>query len=346
MTLIEWTHPSVRDLVIDHLMTYEPARFDFLQKASVGGVVLALSTAGGSEGSRDLPLVRTDNDWQGLGARIAELIADASPSEQETLLAAFEAPIRHSEGQPYRASLVGLLAGTLAVLRGIWNASPTKIRAEALRLYTSLSEVTRPLEPLPDLFPTWSAAVERAGLAVALEAEQDDEEENEFEDPSALLALSNWLALARLIARNEPRLLRSVKITTKYESVVRKALKPARGWLQELHVPMQDYDSTSGEPAGLSDDEEELLGLLDELDGPLRHVAFLFSDLADEARELSQLRATAEDNLRSLESEREEWLENRARDMLDEFDPFGSDDADDDDDGSDVFDIAQVFSDL
>src|ERR687885_217582 len=60
---VTWVHPSWRDLVIDELVLDAAARKEFLENCSVDGLLLALSTGGGRAGTRSLPLLVDDCDW-------------------------------------------------------------------------------------------------------------------------------------------------------------------------------------------------------------------------------------------------------------------------------------------
>jgi hypothetical protein len=67
----EWVHPSVRDLVIDHLMTDAASRQTFLGRAGIDGVMLALSSEGGATGERLFPLLQNEGDWRLVKERVA-----------------------------------------------------------------------------------------------------------------------------------------------------------------------------------------------------------------------------------------------------------------------------------
>jgi hypothetical protein len=71
---VTWVHPSWRDLVIDQLSDDKGERETFLRRSALDGLLLALSTAGGAEGERLLPLMREDRDWDAIADRLAQLI--------------------------------------------------------------------------------------------------------------------------------------------------------------------------------------------------------------------------------------------------------------------------------
>jgi hypothetical protein len=85
---VTWVHPSWRDLVIDQLVLDASARRAFLEACSVDGLLLALSTGGGYAGTRSLPLLLEDCDWDAAAERLAALVPDLDePSTTRLLIA-------------------------------------------------------------------------------------------------------------------------------------------------------------------------------------------------------------------------------------------------------------------
>ena len=78
---VAWVHPTWRDLVIERLASDAALRRHFLGHCGPHGVVLALSTAGGAEGERPLPLIAGDEDWDALGDRIYALVPELEHAE-------------------------------------------------------------------------------------------------------------------------------------------------------------------------------------------------------------------------------------------------------------------------
>lgn len=90
---VTWVHPSWRDLVIDQLAESPDRRRAFLSASILPGIELALSIAGGSSGTRRLPFVRDDEDWDALGDSVHRLCADATQDDLRRLLDALAAAI-------------------------------------------------------------------------------------------------------------------------------------------------------------------------------------------------------------------------------------------------------------
>ena len=73
-TVIDWIHPSYRDLVIDELEKNETAALHFLERCSLPGIRLAVSVAGGATGDRRFPLMSTPSSWNVLQRRVRQMI--------------------------------------------------------------------------------------------------------------------------------------------------------------------------------------------------------------------------------------------------------------------------------
>src|SRR5438309_6430985 len=71
---VAWVHPSWRDLVIDEISRDATARRAFLSQCGRHGVELALSIGGGSTGSRSLPFLVDEADWNTLQSRVSQLL--------------------------------------------------------------------------------------------------------------------------------------------------------------------------------------------------------------------------------------------------------------------------------
>ncbi|HXC36389.1 MAG TPA: hypothetical protein VNV43_10975 [Candidatus Acidoferrales bacterium] len=74
--LIDWIHPSCRDLSIEELAENSDDRHRFLTNCSENGLLLATSIGGGAEGLRHLPLLQTDNDWGLFTTRSEQLLLE------------------------------------------------------------------------------------------------------------------------------------------------------------------------------------------------------------------------------------------------------------------------------
>jgi hypothetical protein len=337
MQSVEWIHPSVRDLVIEHLVTHDADRADFLRKASTDGLVLALSTAGGRHGDRALPLLRKDDDWRALRERASEVATFGDVSDDYKLLEAFEPAVRHSRGQTHQNVLASVLAEVLAALHTRWDETQKSISWVLLRPYCVLSEATEPLVPLPDLRATWRTVTADAKV------DGDPPERPEADD---LVHIDEWLRLAWLVARYEPRLLRQVRFSERYRAFLAAVVGGVAGWLDEVVAPEPESDDETGEPSGLTSEHEEIWAIVVALEDPLRTVSYLVSSLAAESDALAQRCSALNDEFAEVEDAREAWHEQQAEAALENWEPDQTaEDGDEEDDSSEPT-IEEMFADL
>lgn len=76
--IVEWIHPSCRDLVIEELAIRPSDRRQFLRTCTRSGLEMACSTGGGARGDRNYPLLVNQADWNRFRERAGELFQDDS----------------------------------------------------------------------------------------------------------------------------------------------------------------------------------------------------------------------------------------------------------------------------
>jgi hypothetical protein len=160
---VEWVHPSVRDLVIDHLMGDAAARREFLGKAGIDGVMLALSSEGGARGERLFPLLGSEEDWQEMIARVGAMAPDLAAADNERLAALLADTARLAgteEGSVHADELIELTRAGLEALSAHWTETAKPLDNGALRSFYRASETLLPPVPGPDLRPTWTERIE------------------------------------------------------------------------------------------------------------------------------------------------------------------------------------------
>jgi hypothetical protein len=189
---VTWVHPSWRDLVIDELAADPAARRDFLHRACLDGLLLALSTGGGAAGARRLPLLRDDPDWDALSDRLAELVPGLDePGVARLLLALAEA--RPAETPANGRELVALDRYALELVARRWDHDRAVIPVGLLAAWFGLAaRLDEPPAP-PGLAPTWIELLPGEGL-----------------DPTSsveLARLDDWTALAEVLSVHAPDLL-------------------------------------------------------------------------------------------------------------------------------------------
>jgi conflict system STAND superfamily ATPase len=176
---ITWVHPSWRDLVIDRLAADRPARRRFLERCGLDGLLLSLSTGGGSSGERTLPLLLDDRDWDELGARIHVLAPELDDHDAMRLLLALGEALRQSRGAD-RAEAEAIAREVLGRLS--WDGP---IPAAVLAEWVALAGLVEPRPELPDLTATW---IESLPTPAATIHDRDD-----------LRRLDEWLSLVEIL---------------------------------------------------------------------------------------------------------------------------------------------------
>ena len=225
--LVSWVHPSWRDLVIDELAADEELRRRFLSSASLDGVLLALSVAGGAAGERVLPFLLGDGDWDRLGDRLAELTSDLDePGTKRLLLALTEALDVVEDTR--RLELEATVGETLRLLLGRWERDHATPPVGVLADWLSLRSRVQEQPPLPDLAPTWFDVVPVAGDAgVVTAAELGD--------------FTEWVALVELLHDQAPELLPAFG----YPTSVIPALESFAARIEQSY-PFEDATAIAG----------------------------------------------------------------------------------------------------
>jgi hypothetical protein len=237
---VEWVHPSVRDLVIDHLMNDPAARREFLAKAGIDGMMLALSSEGGAEGKRLFPLLVTKEDWEEIEKRIAALPASASAAESSRL-AALLANIARLTSEPaaaeHKLELETITSAGLKALSAHWSGS-REIRGngELRNFYLASVQFMPPVQG-PDLSVTWAAKV------AAVEALQDDDGDIE----PLVDAANDLFVLVSLLRRYEPRWLIGLDFPNDYRDLLELVTARIERAQDELETPWIEEEENPSE---------------------------------------------------------------------------------------------------
>jgi hypothetical protein len=218
-------HPSWRDLVIDELAADPEGRRRFLAAAGLDGVLLALSTAGGSSGERVLPLLVADRDWDVLADRVHALGAELDASAHTRLLDALRAAILATDGRdPARhVEVVAIAEQALGRATGLWERPPRELDVDLLRSWYELARRVSAPPPPPALDRTWAALLP-AGV--------------QFEPPSELYRLDAWLALCEVLADNDRAALNRLGFFDRHAALVADIAAALT-----LDLAMEDEDS-------------------------------------------------------------------------------------------------------
>jgi hypothetical protein len=207
--MVDWIHPSYRDLVIEELIQESWLRNTFLRRASLEGVKLAVSNTGGQHGNRRMPLIRSAESWDVLQERCLALIA-SDVGDREVLETLANAASEEASGGPeYRwQSLLALVCGAV---REKWDRESTLVSAFDLKAFAQARSYAQPIPALPDLRPTWGSLDElfRESLRVVGANRSLDDE-----------AFVNLTAFAHAVMQCAPEFLREKGFPDRYEAEI------------------------------------------------------------------------------------------------------------------------------
>ncbi len=193
---IDWTHPSWRDVVIEHLAEHPQARLQFLERCGSDGMELAVSTSGGADGDRRHPLLCSHDDWAALTERARLLVRSCHPDEHRRLLSALRVLVE--EVAPEAPSEQAALAS--AVLDATverWDDEGEVVDARTLEVFYATTELVAPLCRGPQL-----ARMLASHAALLRSLSTVDPEEVEQQEALHTLLVAE---------RNEPRALRQLR---------------------------------------------------------------------------------------------------------------------------------------
>ncbi len=232
---VDWVHPSVRDVAIDYLMRHDGERERFLRTTSPAGLILGLSSGGGSFGTLSLPLLRRDADWDALEARAVELATTLPSGEQFALVRGVMSPLL-SEGVRLHARdrqrMRSIIEHCLQAARLKWDAEGRVLEPATLRTYFESSVLVSVYVPPPALEATWS---------LACDAVEECMEGGEFVEAEGLRSVTELLKVLRT---NEPRYLRVLGWPRRHDALVRRLMTSIThfvGSLPELDPEETDY---------------------------------------------------------------------------------------------------------
>lgn len=231
MMSIDWVHPSVRDVAIDYLMGHDAERRRFLQTASPAGIVMALSSAGGSAGERSMPLLRDSRDWTCLESRVRKLMSVEATKGQLALMRGLLPPLLDLTplDPTVRDRLTTLAAAALEVAIESWDRSGEVLSRQALGSFFELSSAGGRASGSPRLSRTWAS-----WCRGAVDADWSDAAEAEV--------VVEWLKVIGLLVANVPGFRRYLDWMDICRSIASQGIQQLRNRCAEL--PDVDPDET------------------------------------------------------------------------------------------------------
>jgi hypothetical protein len=231
---VEWVHPSVRDMVIGHLMEDTAARRAFLANTGIEGLMLALSSSGGAEGERQFPLLEGEAEWSKVERRVVELLSMGGGDSQDRVLPLLGDTARLSRSVIDRTDakrLGDLTHRGLEALQERWALQDAAVSNIELRnFYRASADLLNPVQS-PDLAKTWNTSVETVSASLPSIIEQ------------VMQAAEEWLDLATLLQRNDPEQLTHLSFPARYEELVEKIVEVLESEEDDLGTPeISDVD--------------------------------------------------------------------------------------------------------
>ena len=150
---VDWIHPSYRDLVIDELAADSDLRTQFLKRASIEGLKLAVSDTGGRAGLRRLPFVQSIESWDLLRERALAIVRELDQDRDllEILTSAAKGSNSTSPGRNWE----GLISNVCSGVKAKWDASARHLTAGDLAAFRRARSAINSNQDLPEILGTW-----------------------------------------------------------------------------------------------------------------------------------------------------------------------------------------------
>ena len=159
--VVDWIHPSYRDVIIDELSREPQVRERFLATMSLPGLMLAISDAGGATGQRYMPLMIDAHSWELLADRS---VAIARSGDLQTAVDLIEVLTNACEGAVdpnTRDQLASILGSVCASCVERWDVSGVALTAEQIDTFASATLICSPMPRMPSLDESWRTATNK-----------------------------------------------------------------------------------------------------------------------------------------------------------------------------------------
>lgn len=293
---ITWIHPSVRDVVVSYLMEHEQARLRFLEAATMSGLVLALSSAGGAEGRAVFPLADTNADWERIQSRVLMIARGEVDDDRITLLQVLLSALRSPDSPEKRREQIEALAvSTIEEIASVWSREDAVRKVDTLTLYFDLANRAGIHVPAPRLSSTWNERFRKAQDVLV----------PGIEDPHYF---GEWVELVALLSLQEPRFLRAIR----FADAGAKAIADFLRLVEDRIESMPELDPLEEEEVeyGVLPVEPELEEVEDRewLKAVMPILETLALDRMPDPKQADQLYSAAEPHLDTRESREDRWV--------------------------------------
>jgi hypothetical protein len=265
--VIDWIHPSYRDLVIQELQTDEDMALQFLEKCSISGIKLATSVAGGASGEKRLPLMSSKKNWETLRRRLKSLIADSGDEIVSwQVLGMLRNAVKSATASSEEYSqLCSILAECCGVIKDTLDKLGKSIYPFVLGVIYESTMLLNPPPPMPVLYPSLNDVEGRFNYEITRAKEGHFLES----DPVA-----DWASVLPIVAKCDQRLLIKSGFPEKHQLQVEELCSLIGGELRE-HRSYSDNDdlgSDIGRLRELAAALNDLRGLIPKCDTALEQI--------------------------------------------------------------------------
>jgi len=152
--LVDWIHPGYRDFVIDELTSDSEMRTQFLERASLEGLKLAVSDSGGQEGLRRLPFLLSAESWDVIERRALAIVRafDQDRDLLEVLSSAAERSYSSKDREPRWERLISAVC---CAVKEKWDASSRRLESADIAAFRRCRSAINSNQDLPDLLGQW-----------------------------------------------------------------------------------------------------------------------------------------------------------------------------------------------
>ncbi|MEK6589426.1 MAG: hypothetical protein AABZ11_01990 [Nitrospinota bacterium] len=215
--IIEWIHPSYRDLVIKTVSNDTKMSKKLLEFATIDIIKLAISDTGGQKGERRLPLLISDEQWEIFRKRCLELVDEIVNDELiiSLFVALRSSYLNSPEKSKERNEISRISKEILEKLCNKWNTNKKELTPQILDAYFRLSLIATPLPPSPSLKCSWDSTFKKFRKGIKLS-------KNRAFD---IDLFSPWIELLYTIKNNEPRFLKQVSYPEQYREITKSFIE-------------------------------------------------------------------------------------------------------------------------
>ena len=317
--LVDWIHPSCKDLVIEELARQPQLRNAFLRVMSLAGIKIAISSAGGAEGKRVFPFLTSIQSWEFLQERCASVISAGSDDEIADLLRVLAEAHAKGPSENARRQVERSLGMACSDARRKWDRKGLSISTEGFAAYCEAGSRLPEMPDLPNVESSWR--------------EREDKFREKIQKSGNIFDLDvddvcDWARFASAVIGINPRLIQGGAIGETYANEIAKLVRIAEKEIRDPADEARVSDPWTGDP------------------GEFRWHSDLVSTLAKTFEYLTAISPGNRVKLQSMATDlksRSSRLEDRANQM----------EAEPDDDGDDArtessanFSVKSLFSDL